>query len=243
MLVDDLRTNSNQINAPQAYEFLVELAPDFLKEFVTKAGLNVNRYWREAVARAGEPRADRKTVPIVGPLYSEANAKRFLDVVEYGLRGRAAQPDFVFSLAPQNRLWAATTQQRDTLSYLRRRIAAIGSASATETRVVCLFRGKAAWFIDRTFDEVHSTDASDVPSALEIMIIPNTAVAVLVHAPIGISSGYAVPLGWASFDEEVVARTQKFATDRLWPFVRSRSLYDEFTKALEFRREVGGVNT
>src|SRR5690606_27954857 len=92
MLVDDLKVNGNQIGALQAYEVLAELAPEFLKEFVTRAGLNVNRYWREAVGRAGEPRADRKTVPIIGPLYTEANARRFLEVVEYGLRGGAEQP-------------------------------------------------------------------------------------------------------------------------------------------------------
>lgn len=239
MLVDDLKTNSNQINAPQAYDVLVELAPDFLKEFVTKAGLNVNRYWREAVGRAGEPRADRKTVPIVGPLYSETNAKRFLDVVDYGLRGGAEQPDFIFCVAPQTRLWGASTQQRDTLSYLRRRIAAIAPASPSELLAVCLFPGKAAWFIDRTFDKVHSADTSDVPSALEIMIIPNIAVAALVHAPIGASSGYAVPLGWASFDENVVARTQKFAVDRLLPFLRDRDLYDRLVDALQSKQKIG----
>lgn len=238
MQVDDLKASSNQINAPQAYEAIAELAPDFLKEFVTKAGLNVNRYWREAVGRAGEPRADRKTIPIIGPLYSESNAKRFLDVVEYGLRGGGEQPEFLFSVAPQTRLWGATTQQRDTLSYLRRRIAAIAPASTAELRVLCLFPGKAPWFIDRTFDEVLSADSNDLPAALEVMIVPNIAAAALVHAPIGASLGYAVPLGWASFDQDIVARTQVFVADRLWQFVHEPDLHDQLVHALQSGRQV-----
>lgn len=235
MLVDDLKVNCNQVGALQAYEILAELAPDFLKEFVTRAGLNVNRYWREAVGRAGEPRADRKTVPIIGPLYTEANARRFLEVVDYGLRSCAEQPEFVFSVAPQTPIWGGTTQQRDTLSYLRRRIAAVAPESTMEMRAVCLFPGKPAWFIDRTFDQVLGADSSDIPPALEVMIIPNIAVTVLVHAPVGVASGYAVPFGWASFDENVVARTQVFVKDRLWPFVREQELYDRLAQALQYR--------
>ncbi|MBO1326382.1 hypothetical protein K2X14_16345 [Acetobacter sp. TBRC 12305] len=237
MLVDDLKVNGNQISASQAYEVLVELAPNFLKEFVTKAGLNVNRYWRDAVGRAGEPRADRKTVPIIGPLYTEANARRFLEVVDYGLRGDAERPEFVFSVAPQTPLWGASTQQRDTLSYLRRRIAAAAPASTNELRTVCLFPGKAAWFIDRTFDEVLGADYSDLPPALEIMIVPHIAVAALVHAPIGAASGYAVPLGWASFDESVVARTQAFVTERFYSFVREPNRHGRLIHALHSRPE------
>ncbi|MFO1036187.1 MAG: hypothetical protein U1E45_05015 [Geminicoccaceae bacterium] len=238
MLVDGLKVNANQVRAPQAYEALAELAPDFLKVFVTRAGLNVNRYWREAVGRAGEPRADRKTVPVIGPLYSQANAKRLLDVVEYGLRGGAEQPEFLFSVAPQTPLWGATTQQRDMLSYLRRGIASIAPASTVELRAVCLFTGKAAWFTDRTFEEVLGADSSDIPPALEIMIVPRIAVAALVHAPIGASSGYAVPLGWASFDESIVARTQAFAADRLWPFVRDRDRHTQLVEALQPKQQV-----
>lgn len=240
MLVDDLKVNGNQVGALQAYEVLAELAPDFLKEFVTRAGLNVNRYWREAVGRAGEPRADRKTVPVIGPLYTEANARRFLEVVDYGLRSGAEQPEFVFSVAPQTRLWGGTTQQRDTLSYLRRRIAAVAPATTTELRAVCLYPGKAAWFIDRTFDDVLSADSSGIPPALEIMIVPHIAVAALVHAPIGASSGYAVPVGWASFDASVVARTQAFAAERLWPFVRENDLHDRLVEALRGGEQVDG---
>lgn len=239
MLIDDLKANGNQVAALRAYEVLSELAPDFLKAFVNRAGLNVNRYWREAVGRAGEPRADRMTVPIIGPLYTEANARRFLEVVDYGLRGSAEQPETVFSVAPQMRLWGATTQLRDSLSYLRRRIGTTALASTPELRAICLFPGKPAWFIERTFDEVLSADSCNIPPALEILIVPNVAVSALVHAPIGIVSGYAVPFGWASFDESVVARTQVFVQERLGSFVREPRQNEQLFQALQCRAVSG----
>ena len=36
------------------------------------------------------------------------------------------------------------------------------------------------------------------------MIIPGIAAAAVVHAPIGVTFGQSIPLGLASFDEDVV---------------------------------------
>lgn len=85
---------------------------------------------------------------------------------------------------------------------------------------------------------MHGAESNDVPAALEIMIVPHIAVAALVHAPIGASSGYAVPLGWASFNDAIVARTQAFAADRLWRFVRDRDAHDRLVKALQPGQQV-----
>jgi hypothetical protein len=87
-----------------AYQKLTELAPDFLKDFNTRSGLAINRYWREAVGHAGDPRSDRKTIPMVGPLYTAESAKRLLSVLDYGLRDRGELPDCIFWIAPQVRL-------------------------------------------------------------------------------------------------------------------------------------------
>lgn len=48
----------------EAYDVLSSLAPEFLKEFLRRDGLAVERYYREAFTRAGEVRADRQTVPL-----------------------------------------------------------------------------------------------------------------------------------------------------------------------------------
>ena len=231
-MVDDLRIHANQVNAPDAYNLLAELAPDFLKEYVTRSGFNERRYWREAVGRAGEARSNRKTIPIVGPLYTDANAKRLFDVLEYGLRGTATVPELILAVAPQTSLWGATTQQRDTLSYLRQGIATTLS-SGDEIQTVCLFTGKPGWYIEKAFDILHLADTSNIPAALELLVIPNVAAAAVVHAPIGATSGYAVPLGWASFENSVVARTQAFVRDRIRQFVRNEDLQKRFEEALQ----------
>ncbi|MCW2189469.1 hypothetical protein AB7M45_002239 [Bradyrhizobium elkanii] len=231
-LVEGLKVTANQLNAPAAYLLLTEFAPEFLKEFTIRNGLAVNRYWREAVSRAGEPRSDRQTVPIVGPLYTEENARRFLSVLEYGLRNKADLPEFVLSVAPQTQHWGATTQQRDTLTTIRRKVEPNPAAESGGLKAVCCFAGKPPRYIERTFDEVHCADTTEIPPALELLIVPRTAIAAIVHAPIGSASGQAVPLGFASFDQDVIARVQSFASDRINKFVQSDEQRDQLAKAL-----------
>ena len=142
LMVEDLKVSPNRLNAALAYQVLTELAPEFLKDFLTSNGLAINGYWRDAVGRAGEPRSDRKTVPIIGPLYSEENTTRLLNVLEYGLRDKDEPTDFILTVAPQTRLWGATTQQRDSLSFLKQKIEGNVSADRPEVRLVCLFSGR-----------------------------------------------------------------------------------------------------
>jgi hypothetical protein len=232
-LVDGLKVSANQLNASAAYLLLTEFAPEFLKEFTVRSGLAVNRYWREAVSRLGEPRSDRQTVPVVGPLNTEDNARRFLSVLDYGLRDKADLPEFVLSVAPQTQHWGATTQQRDTLTAIRRKIELSPAAEPTELKSVCYFAGKPPRYIERTFDEVHLADATEIPPALELLVVPRTAIAAIVHAPIGAASGQAVPLGFASFDPAVIGRVQTFVGDHTSGFVQNDEQRSRFLKALD----------
>lgn len=236
MLIDDLKVTSNQLNAALGYEALAQLAPEFLKEFITRSGLAVNRYWREAVGRAGEPRSDRPTVPIVGPLYSESNARRLLSVLDYGLRNEAPIPEFILSVAPQIGSWGATTQQRDTLALLKRKIGLNEAADATDIAAVCLFAGKPPRYVERAFDEIYSSDAPEFSASLEMLLVPRVAVAAVVHAPIGATTGLAVALGLASFDEQVVTRAQNFVADRIGRFIQDGTRYDRYVSALSSAR-------
>lgn len=232
LLIDDLKVTSNQLNAAAGYQVLAQLAPEFLKEFVTQSGLAVNRYWREAVGRAGEPRSDRPTIPIVGPLCLESNARRLLSVLDYGLRDKAPIPEFMLSVAPQTGSWGATTQQRDTLALLKRRVGLNQAAEAADIKAVCLIAGKPARYVERTFDEIHSSDQAEFSPALEMLLVPRVAVAAVVHAPIGTTTGQPVALGLASFDEQVLARAQSFIADRLGRFVHDDARYKEYADAL-----------
>ncbi len=118
-------------------------------------------------------------------------------------------------------MWAACTQQRDALSYLRRRMGRRGAGIDVRLESDMPICRRPGWYVDRTFDEVHSADSvGDISPALELFVIPKVAAAALVHAPIGAFAGFPVPLGWASFDPSVVARTETFLRDRLWRFVK-----------------------
>ncbi len=120
--IEDMKHSAKSLDAPLAYEKLIEFAPDFLQEYSTRAGLSVNRYWREAVRRAGEPRIDRKTIPIVGSLCLQENVARLVSIIDYGLYDKKELPDVILSVAPQISNWAATTFQREILSEIKRRI-------------------------------------------------------------------------------------------------------------------------
>jgi hypothetical protein len=231
-MVDDLAITASQLNPSVVYDVLAQFAPEFLKEFVTAGGLSVNRYWREAVGRTGEPRRDRRTVPIVGPLYTEGNAKRLVSVLDYGLSSQPEPADLILVVAPQVRFWGGTTLQRDTLSALRHRIRQSTVPDSPETRFVCLFAGEPPRYLEKSFDEVHCAGAPEFPIALEIVLCPPAMMAAVVHAPVGAVSGQAAALGLASFDQKVVTRAQAFVADRLARFVRDKAVYDRYVDAL-----------
>ncbi len=79
-------------------------------------GLAVERYYREAITRAGDVRADRKTAPIAGSLLLSENRKRLLDVLDYGSRQHSSVPRFLLWLAPQVPSWNATTLLDETVA-------------------------------------------------------------------------------------------------------------------------------
>lgn len=215
LFVKDQQTSVNQMDAAAAYQVLVELAPDFLKEYTTRSGLSEGRYWRESVSRAGEPRVDRKTIPIVGSLLLPENIERLQAVLVYGLRNASEAPSDVFAVAPQTRRWGATTQQRDLLTLMQETIArAFPSPERGEMKTTCLYAGKPAPYTQKAFDEVLLSHVEHFPKALEILLVPGVVLAAVVHAPLGSSTGNPVPLGLASFDPLVIDRGYQYVMDR-----------------------------
>ena len=231
-LIEGLKITLHQLRADVAYQTLVNIAPEFLKERVIANRLNVNQYWRAAIAQTGEPRSDRKTIPIVGPLYTRDNATRLLRVLEYGLREKP-EPHFLFTLAPQTKMWGATTQHSEALTALKRKIITQATPVPIDVKSVCLITGYLPQYVERTFDQVHHCDNADFSPALELMIIPDVAMAALVHAPIGAPSGQPVALGLASFDDVVVARAQSLLKERVGRFVQEDAIYSQYAGALD----------
>jgi hypothetical protein len=184
--IEDMKTSAKSLDAAVAYGKLIDFAPDFLQEYSTRASLSVNRYWREAVRRAGEPRTDRRTIPIVGSLCLRENLARLLSIIDYGLHGKQELPETILSVAPQIPNWGATTVQREILSEIKRIIGSTASGpDQNDMRSVCLFNGRPPRYLERAFDEVRTAAVSEFPAALEILLVPHVAAFVIVHAPIG----------------------------------------------------------
>jgi hypothetical protein len=136
--VDGLKQSRSDGDA-EAYGTLLDLAPDFLKDFARRDGLAVGRYYREAITRAGDVRADRKTAPIVGSLLVAENLKRLIDVLDYGSRAHATAPPFLLWLTPLVAWWGATTLLDETVSGVRARWAGqSGDGQAEMIKSICL---------------------------------------------------------------------------------------------------------
>jgi hypothetical protein len=230
--LEELQVSANSRTDAIAYQTLIDLAPEFFKDFTTRNGLSVNRYWREAAARAGEVRSDRKTIPMVGALANHANIERLLRVVEYGQR-QSVQPTVIFWVPPQNLYWGATSLLRDTLAVLRRKLRAEAiDLDDTDPRSICVTPGKPAKYLEQAFDKIELIDTVGLAPALEVLVVPQVCVCALVHAAIGSSSGTAAPLGFASFDGAVLDRAHSLLADRVIRYVKDNALRSEIERAM-----------
>jgi len=236
--LEELRVSANPQADASAYQRMIELAPDFFKDFTIRSGLSVNRFWREAVSRAGDVRTDRRTVPMVGALPTLPNVERLLKVIEYGERQSSEAP-MIISVAPQNRHWGATSLWRDAMNVLLKRKPAADIDDADRT--VCIVIGRPPAYLKHAFDTVESIDRNDLPPALELLLIPNVCACALVHAPIGAPEGMAAPLGFASFDADVLARTHALLEDTVLRYMANEALRSRMEKALHSGAEAEGA--
>jgi hypothetical protein len=237
--LEDLSVSANSTADGAAYQALVDLAPDFLKEFTTRAGLSVNRYWREAVSRAGELRSDRKTIPIVGALVNEDNIQRLLRLVEYGLRQASGPPTMILSIPPVAPYWGATSVLRDTITVLRRKLVPEEPApEEIDIKSICLVAAKPAKYVEQAFDTTANLRSLGHSASLEFLVVPKIAACVLVHAPIGCASGIAAPLGFASFDQEVLDRVQELLFETAIRNIENEQLREEIERG--FSNQITG---
>ncbi|MCJ9750930.1 hypothetical protein MOV61_09405 [Neorhizobium sp. BETTINA12A] len=214
-------TTTAASEAPSAYDLLLEFAPDFLREYTTRNGLSVRRYWREAATRAGEARVDRKTIPIAGALHLRENAERLLAMLDYGMRENPSDQKQIVVVAPQVEHWGATLENRELLEVLKTRLK---DAGGEDPRSLCMAAGRPPYYIRRTFDEVACADTPPYPRAVEILLIPGTMCAVVVHSPIGDAAGYPVPLGFGSFDQKVVQVVTDHVEERELKYTKQDAL-------------------
>lgn len=236
-IIELLKVSANTEQASAAFQTLVEVAPEFLKEYTTRGGLSVNRYWREALSRAGDVRSDRPTVPLVGALVCQESFQRLLRVIEYGRRDSKLTPPLIISIPPQAPYWGATSILKDLLTAVRSQLLGEdGTTNEVDTPSLCVVAGKPAKYVERTFDRLVTVDTVGHAPLIEFFVVPNISVAVLVHAPIGALSGLAAPVGFASFDPAVIGRVQETVVDTTARYISDLSARTEFEAALRIAR-------
>ncbi|UXZ34909.1 hypothetical protein K6V71_02325 [Cupriavidus gilardii] len=213
--IDNLKT-VRQSEDERAYRLLLEIAPDYLKEYRTRDGLSVNRFFKETASRAGELRVDRRTVGIVGPLYSPENIERIRNALEYSADpasdGQAGDPVWI---VPGSPVWGAS---RALLTLMENVAQACYPGSVASKTAIAVLRDRSQKHLRKAFSRrVIRSDDGEIPSSLEVLLVPRRMVAVVVNAPIGLGRGFPVPLGVLSFEREVLRRVHEYLEGKLRP--------------------------
>lgn len=215
-----------------AFEALTEICPTFLRDFIRRDGFAVERYYREAVVRAGELRSDRHTAPILGSLFTKESTARLFDALKYGLESRLDRPSICLWVVPQVSYWGATSALPELISQLERHV--LGSPPTVEEKPawsIALVAGQAPRYLGKAFDRIAEVTTAIYPPALELLIVPNIVTAIIVHSPmIGARESMPVPLGVVSFDRDVVSNAQKYVRERISYFKLDEQLVDRLDK-------------
>ncbi|SMQ85280.1 hypothetical protein SAMN06295905_2557 [Devosia lucknowensis] len=219
--VDDLSVTQRSGDR-EAYEVLISLAPEFLKEFVRKSGLAVDQYYRETFNRVGEVRSNRQTIAFVGSLFTRDNVRKLTEAYSIALRSRS-RPSTLLWLIPIVKHWGATKTLPELLRMMASRNGADNNSDRPAT-TVGLVSGWPDAHVKKAFAQVCKSDAPAFPQTLELLIVPGVLVAASIHAPIGSKAGLPVPLGFISFDPRVVERASEYVGHSLHRYVKEDAL-------------------
>lgn len=228
--LDNLKTVLRQEDK-NAYEVILDLAPDYLKDYKTKSGLSVSRFFNETTIRAGELRIDRPTVGIIGPLFSPENSSRIFDAMEYVAQhdSKDSVGPFIW-LVPNSSSWGTS---RALSTFLERFANESNDSANRKTKTsrgdIAITCGKPQKHLLKVFQKVLlRADNGSIPSSVEMLLIPRRLVAVTVHAPIGIGRGFPVPLGVLSFDPDVVGRAHQYLRTQLPQYLKTSDSSENF---------------
>ncbi len=206
--IETLKLNANP-DDKTGYAQLLQFGGDFFKDFLRKDELAVDRFFSSTLARAGELRIDRPTVPIVGTFFVEQNTARLTEALRYGKKalGPNGAVTGLWWLAPDLH-WGYTHVLPTLLEELSKELL---SSPDNDFRTVGLARQQLPAHLNETFSEfAFAKDKTQVPAGLEILWIPRVLAAALIHAPLKAVSGVPVPLGFLSFDTKVIERIESF---------------------------------
>lgn len=215
-----------------AYSLLLKLAPDFLKEYERKDGLSVERYYREALTRTGDFQINRPTITTLGSVLLHKNREKFVGGLTHGSVNPNRLPNHLVWIAPQVTNWGASTYLSSMISVVKKHLLQKFNIDEDAFKSVCLVSGQAPHYVDRAFDHVCNSVSTILPRGIEILLVPHIAVVVLVHAPIGAPNGFPAPLGFMSYDRDVLKRTQNMIKDKLSFFNPENGLFNKLSLEL-----------
>lgn len=202
-------------NDSAAYQVLLDLAPEFLKEFTRRDELAVERYYNEWVGRPGGFRSDRRTIPVIGSLFTPSNYERLVD----GLRSVKAEngnSEEFYWLLPRfpTCLWGATNALPLVLSTVKQNTRPEDAPERPRAIAVLLERTPHR-HIKEAFDSTVYLHQAGEPPALELLVVPGVLAVALVHAPVKCRFGVPVPLGYASLDPAIINRANNYLQHRM----------------------------
>lgn len=200
-----------------AFQVLLDVAAEYLREFTTRNGLSAQRYFRETAARAGELRSDWPTVGIIGPVYLPDNRKRVSTALHLAAPRRYGIDDEMFWVLPMQDAWGASRALGTFLDGIKDdAIAQVEGVEASERSVFAIAHDRPPRHLTSTFQNVLVCPNNvSLPAKLEIMLVPQRIVAVSVHAPLVDGRSFPIPLGILSFDPSVVQRTHRYLESQL----------------------------
>ena len=214
--LDNLKVARNRED-DNAYELLAELAPEYMKEYVIRGGISVLRFFKETARRAGELRSDRRTIGIIGSLYLPENSKRISAAINYAAAPVHGDDDTYIWIYPSHSAWGASR----ALVALMEKLGYEGVPQITKTErrersQVLVGCGKPDWHLIKLARKIYDRPNNGaIPSAVEVLLIPQRVAAVTVHSSILESRGYPVPLGILSYDPSVVRRVHQYLQTQL----------------------------
>jgi hypothetical protein len=224
-----------------AFQVLLDAAPEYLKEFTTRNGLSVQRYFREIATRAGELRSDRPTIGLIGPLYLPDNRKRIGAALNAAAPREQGNDDSIFWVTPLLNSWGASRALGTFLDGVKYdSIAQADGTAVSERNVFAIAYDQLPRHLTLTFQNVllRSKNGS-LPSNLEIMLVPQRVIAITVHAPLLEGRGFPIPLGILSFDPKVVRRTHQYLETQLAALLKVHRSDEKYNlrEALHWKRQ------
>ncbi len=209
--LENLRT-PRKTEDNNAFEVLAEVTNSYLKDFVTKSGFSSPRFFKETSSRTGELRSNRKTVGIIGSLYLPDNIKRIESAIKYSAESEHVDKEVFLWLSPTSASWGCSRYFVNLIKKISRNEADFNAKyNDNERTPIIINEGEAAYHVSRAVPVTYTRPRNGaIPSSLEILLIPRRAVAITVHAPVGESRGFPIPLGVISFDQAVVQKVHDY---------------------------------